>query len=196
VEGAVYGPFATLATALGVRRLATVVYADAIISADGAHTDPTSDPAEHRRQLDEALAILADAGVQAEPIAAIGNPVDEIITAAESRGVDLIVIGSQGMSAVRRFPPWVGRRSRRAPRYVRRARRGLEVRELWLAAARKGSRFARTVSERPEGLWSRRPPWWLEVNDSTSRSESRSMAALNFWCSAVWTGGLQGALGV
>src|ERR1035441_9113551 len=94
-----------------------------------AYTDPTSDPAEHRRQLDaalaipaaarahappsapaeprgqleEALAILADAGVHAEPIPAIGNPAHEIITAAESRGVDLIVIGSQGMNAVRRF---------------------------------------------------------------------------------------------
>jgi nucleotide-binding universal stress UspA family protein len=68
-----------------------------------AYTDPTSDPAEHRRQLDEALAILADAGVHAEPIPAIGNPAQEIITAAESRGVDLIVIGSQGMNAVRRF---------------------------------------------------------------------------------------------
>jgi nucleotide-binding universal stress UspA family protein len=41
--------------------------------------------------------------VHAEPIPAIGNPAQEIITAAESRGVDLIVIGSQGMSAVRRF---------------------------------------------------------------------------------------------
>jgi nucleotide-binding universal stress UspA family protein len=68
-----------------------------------AYTDPTSDPDEHRRQLDEALAILAEAGVQAEPIAAIGNPAAEIISAAESRGIDLIVIGRQGMSAVKRF---------------------------------------------------------------------------------------------
>jgi nucleotide-binding universal stress UspA family protein len=49
----------------------------------------------HRRQLDEALAILAEAGVQAEPIPAIGNPAAEIISAAESRHVDLIVIGRQ-----------------------------------------------------------------------------------------------------
>jgi nucleotide-binding universal stress UspA family protein len=68
-----------------------------------AYTDPTSDPSEHRRQLDEALTILEQAGVRADPIAAIGNPAHEIITAAESRGVDVIVIGSQGMSAVRRF---------------------------------------------------------------------------------------------
>lgn len=68
-----------------------------------AYTDPTSDPDEHRRQLDEALAILAEAGVQAEPIPAIGNPAAEIISAAESRGVELIVIGRQGMSAVKRF---------------------------------------------------------------------------------------------
>jgi hypothetical protein len=54
-----------------------------------ACTDPTSDPAEQRRQLDEPLAVLvAEGGVQAEPIAAIGNRAAEIILAAESRGVD------------------------------------------------------------------------------------------------------------
>jgi hypothetical protein len=46
----------------------------------------------HRRQLDEALAILAEAGVQAEPIPAIGNPAAEIISAVESRHVDLIQV--------------------------------------------------------------------------------------------------------
>jgi nucleotide-binding universal stress UspA family protein len=68
-----------------------------------AYTDPTSDPAEHRRQLDEAVGLLADAGVQAEPIAAIGNPAAEIIRAAEVRGIDLIIVGRQGRNAVQRF---------------------------------------------------------------------------------------------
>lgn len=68
-----------------------------------AYTDPTSDPTEHRRQLDDALRILADTGVEAEAIAAIGNPAAEIIGAAETRGVDLIIIGRQGANAVRRF---------------------------------------------------------------------------------------------
>lgn len=68
-----------------------------------AYTDPTSDPAEHRRQLDDALRILADVGVEAEAIAAIGNPAAEIIGAAEARGVDVIIIGRQGANAVRRF---------------------------------------------------------------------------------------------
>ncbi|HEY4896320.1 MAG TPA: universal stress protein [Solirubrobacteraceae bacterium] len=73
------------------------------LSATAAYTDPTSDPDVHRRQLDEALAILAEAGVPAEPIPAIGNPAAEIISAVESRHVDLIVIGRQGMSVVRQF---------------------------------------------------------------------------------------------
>jgi nucleotide-binding universal stress UspA family protein len=68
-----------------------------------AYTDPTSDPAEHQRQLDEALGILAQAGVEAAPIAAIGNPAAEIIHAAEARGIELIVVGRQGMNAVQRF---------------------------------------------------------------------------------------------
>lgn len=66
-------------------------------------TDPSSPPDEHQKQLDEALAVLADAGIEAEPILAIGNPASEILDAAESRGIELIVIGRAGKSAIKRF---------------------------------------------------------------------------------------------
>jgi nucleotide-binding universal stress UspA family protein len=66
-------------------------------------TDPSSPPDEHQKQLDEALALLAEAGVEAEPILAIGNPASEILDAAESRGIELIVVGRAGKSAVKRF---------------------------------------------------------------------------------------------
>jgi nucleotide-binding universal stress UspA family protein len=68
-----------------------------------AYTDPSSPPDEHRRQLDEALGILAGLGVEAEPLMAIGNPADEILNLAEQRGSELIVVGRTGRNAVRRF---------------------------------------------------------------------------------------------
>jgi nucleotide-binding universal stress UspA family protein len=58
---------------------------------------------EAKRQLDEAKAILAEDGVEAEFIQAVGNPAAEIITAAEERDADLIVVGHRGRSAISRF---------------------------------------------------------------------------------------------
>jgi nucleotide-binding universal stress UspA family protein len=68
-----------------------------------AYTDPSSAPDLHRELLEEAAAILAKTGVEAEPILAIGNPASEILDLADSRGVELIVIGRSGESAIRRF---------------------------------------------------------------------------------------------
>jgi nucleotide-binding universal stress UspA family protein len=68
------------------------------------YTDPTSDPSAHRRQLEEARAILAEAsGVEPETIEAVGNPAAEIIAAAEARDVELIVVGRRGQHRVARF---------------------------------------------------------------------------------------------
>jgi nucleotide-binding universal stress UspA family protein len=68
------------------------------------YTDPTSDPSLHRHQLEEARVILAEAGgVEPEVIAAVGNPAAEIISAAEARGVELIVVGLRGQHKVERF---------------------------------------------------------------------------------------------
>jgi nucleotide-binding universal stress UspA family protein len=68
-----------------------------------AFTDPASAPDAHRVQLEEARMILADLGVEAEPIIAIGNPADEILNVAEEHGIELVVVGRTGMNAVRRF---------------------------------------------------------------------------------------------
>ena len=68
------------------------------------YTDPTSDPSLLRQQLEEARVILAEAsGVEPEVIAAVGNPAAEIISAAEARGVELIVVGRRGQHKVERF---------------------------------------------------------------------------------------------
>jgi nucleotide-binding universal stress UspA family protein len=68
-----------------------------------AFTDPSSAPHEHRRQLDEAVRILAGHGVAAEPLMGVGNPAEEILNQAEERGSDLIVMGRTGRNAVQRF---------------------------------------------------------------------------------------------
>ncbi len=65
--------------------------------------DPRSDVVAHRRQLDEAVAILAASGVTAETLLKIGNPAEEIITAAQDGGFDVILVGIRGMGAVERF---------------------------------------------------------------------------------------------
>ncbi len=65
--------------------------------------DPSSDIPEHRRQLDEAVDILAEVGVRAETILTAGNPAEEIINAADDGDYDVILVGIRGKSAVRRF---------------------------------------------------------------------------------------------
>ncbi len=46
---------------------------------------------------------LQKAGFRTEEVPRVGNPADEIITAAEQREVDLIVSGARGLGAVARF---------------------------------------------------------------------------------------------
>lgn len=68
-------------------------------------TDPTSEPALHRTQLEEARVILAEAAPAVEPetIEAVGNPAAEILAAAEARKVELIVVGRHGKHTFERF---------------------------------------------------------------------------------------------
>jgi nucleotide-binding universal stress UspA family protein len=68
------------------------------------YTDPTSDPSLHVQQLEEARGILVEVGgVEPEVLSAVGNPAAEIISAAETRGVELIVIGRRGQHQLERF---------------------------------------------------------------------------------------------
>jgi nucleotide-binding universal stress UspA family protein len=65
--------------------------------------EPGHDLEHLRNELDEVRGILDEAGVRAEFISVIGNPAAEILNAAESHGVELIVIGRRGLGAVARF---------------------------------------------------------------------------------------------
>ena len=66
-------------------------------------TEPGHDPEHVREELEEVREIMAEAGVNAEFITIIGNPAAEILDTAESRGVELIVVGRRGRNAVSRF---------------------------------------------------------------------------------------------
>ena len=65
--------------------------------------DPTSDLSLHHAQVQEAAAILADAGSRADTIVKAGRPAEEILDTAEEGDFDLIVVGHRGMGAARRF---------------------------------------------------------------------------------------------
>jgi nucleotide-binding universal stress UspA family protein len=66
-------------------------------------TEPGHGPEQARQELEEVREIMGDAGVNAEFVSTIGNPAAEILNAAESHAVELIVLGRQGVNAVARF---------------------------------------------------------------------------------------------
>ncbi len=72
-------------------------------SGRGGGIDPTDDVPRHARQLDEAIARLAELGTTARGIETVGHAAEGIIQTAESEGTNLIVIGSRGRSGVTRF---------------------------------------------------------------------------------------------
>ena len=51
-------------------------------------------------ELDDALAVAAEHGVEAVPEIVAGNPADEIVAYADSVGADLTVLGSRGRGPV------------------------------------------------------------------------------------------------
>lgn len=65
--------------------------------------DPTSNVNLHRGELNEAAALLEEEGIAAETMLKVGNPAEEIIVAAADGGFDLILVGSRGLGAVKRF---------------------------------------------------------------------------------------------
>ena len=48
-------------------------------------------------------ALLAEAGLKAELLLAVGDQADEIVRAARDHGFDLIVVGNRGLSPVKAF---------------------------------------------------------------------------------------------
>lgn len=61
---------------------------------------PHEPSAEDRRLLDDAVAVAEDHGVVATSMLLRGDTVDEIVAYADSRDVDLIVVGSRGHGAI------------------------------------------------------------------------------------------------
>jgi nucleotide-binding universal stress UspA family protein len=64
---------------------------------------PGDTPVEHRQELDEAVAILSEQGIDAARLEAIGDPGTAICDAAEERGIDTIVVGSRNLKGVQRL---------------------------------------------------------------------------------------------
>ena len=95
---------AELAEALGGRLVVTSV-APLIMTSPrsvGPH-DPVDPPEEHRRQLDDARALLAERPVEAEFVPADGEPADTIILLADERDADLIVVGTREPGVLERL---------------------------------------------------------------------------------------------
>ena len=58
--------------------------------------------AERSRELREAVELLAERGITAETVEAVGDPPDAIVEAAEKVGANLIVVGTRGRSLSKR----------------------------------------------------------------------------------------------
>lgn len=69
----------------------------------GVTVDPSDTIADHEAELGRALEVLRNAGLEAEAIAAVGDPAEAILQLAESREADLIVVGSRSLRAVQRL---------------------------------------------------------------------------------------------
>ena len=63
----------------------------------------SGDVEEHGRELDEALAKLKEAGVEAAKIEAVGHPAESIVDEADRGKFDLIIVGHRGLHGVQRF---------------------------------------------------------------------------------------------
>ena len=89
---------AELATAFDAKVIVTSV-AQVLVGAAAARgigpLDPVDPPELHREELKHAAAFLSERDVDAEYSVALGDPATEILELAESRGADLIVVGTR-----------------------------------------------------------------------------------------------------
>jgi len=57
--------------------------------------DPVDSPERHVEELDRARAYVADQGMEADYVPAVGDPANTIMRVAEERDADLIVVGTR-----------------------------------------------------------------------------------------------------
>jgi len=69
----------------------------------GGGIDPTSDVGQHRKMLDEAAALLADRGIKAKALEAVGHPAEVIVDVAKKGKFDLVVIGPHEHGVMQRI---------------------------------------------------------------------------------------------
>ena len=89
---------AELATAFDAKVIVTSV-ARVLVGAAAARgigpLDPVDPPELHREELRHAAAFLSERDIDAEYSVALGDPATEILKLAESRGADLIIVGTR-----------------------------------------------------------------------------------------------------
>jgi nucleotide-binding universal stress UspA family protein len=96
---------ADLAKAFGSKLVVTSV-APTLEPASGRGAggiDPTDTPADHVAELGRAREYLSGKGVEADYQAAIGEPADAIVQAANERKADLIVVGTRELGMLSRL---------------------------------------------------------------------------------------------
>ena len=92
---------AELAKAFSAKLIVTSVAP--ILVGRGGPIDPVDRPEDHRDELRHAAAFLAEHGVEAEYDLALERPADHIVHLAETRGADLIVVGTHEPSMIARL---------------------------------------------------------------------------------------------
>jgi nucleotide-binding universal stress UspA family protein len=95
---------AEIARAFGSQLVVTsVAPVDYFVARSRGPITPGETRQEHREELKVARATLSERGIEAEYVPATGEPADTIVELAESRGADLIVVGTREPNIVQRL---------------------------------------------------------------------------------------------
>ena len=65
--------------------------------------DPVDPPARHELQLRHAKDKLAELGIQAQTVSGLGDPASALVTIAEEREADMIVVGTRELHGLERL---------------------------------------------------------------------------------------------